>query len=149
MLTHQEAAKTQLDRAIRLFLDEEDYVSCITLAGAAEGMMGEKLTKKGYDHAVASQAKGYAQLLTEEQREALRHPKKSFERSMIDDWDIVRNWLKHHRSEAEYLDIRMPKDCMYIAFDMVERASTNYMQLFGDITVQMQRFFDFQDQYHD
>lgn len=148
MLTHKEAARIQLDRAIRLFLDERDYVSCITLAGAAEGMLGEKLTKSGFDHAVVSQAKGYGQLLSEEEREALRDDKKSFERTMIDDWNLVKNWLKHHRSEAEHLEINRTKDCMFVAYDMIERAATNYMQLFGDITDQMQRFYDYQSQEH-
>ncbi len=146
MLTHQEAAKMQLERAIKLFLDERDYISCITLAGAAEGMIGEKLTKLGLDHAVKSQAKGYGQLLSEEEREALRDGNKSFERTMIDDWNLVRNWLKHHRSEAEHLDINISTDFKFVAYDMVERAATNYMQLFGDITAQIQRFFDYQSQ---
>ncbi|HEY6528588.1 MAG TPA: hypothetical protein VIZ65_07825 [Cellvibrionaceae bacterium] len=38
-----DAALVQLDCAIRLFLDEEDYISAITLSGAAEEIIGEVL----------------------------------------------------------------------------------------------------------
>ena len=43
--TQIEAAERQLDRAISLFLIEKDYISAVTLAGAAEGILGEALKK--------------------------------------------------------------------------------------------------------
>jgi hypothetical protein len=42
-----EAAERQLDRAISLFISEHDYLCAITLAGAADGILGEALKNKG------------------------------------------------------------------------------------------------------
>lgn len=53
-LTQKDVCKTQLDRAIKCFLDEGDPISAITLALAAEGIMGERLA----DQSMVSQIKG-------------------------------------------------------------------------------------------
>ncbi len=47
LLSQIKACELQIDRAIRLFIDENDYVCAITLACAAEGVLGEWLTDKG------------------------------------------------------------------------------------------------------
>lgn len=39
--TKEEIAKIQLERSIILFLDDDDFVSSMTLAGAAEEILGE------------------------------------------------------------------------------------------------------------
>ena len=44
-LSNLDVAERQLERAIALFLDEEDYVSALTLAGAAEEILGKLLNK--------------------------------------------------------------------------------------------------------
>ncbi|MEJ8850468.1 hypothetical protein [Variovorax rhizosphaerae] len=46
--TKAQAARWQLDRAIALYLDEGDYVCAISLAGAADEILG-KLLKEGQD----------------------------------------------------------------------------------------------------
>ena len=53
-LTKQQVAEHQLERALRLFLDERDYVSAITLAGASEEILGRLLAKEGKEHALGS-----------------------------------------------------------------------------------------------
>lgn len=45
--TKQELASHQLDRAIKLLLDEKDVISAITLAGAAEEILGEMVKRQG------------------------------------------------------------------------------------------------------
>lgn len=45
-ITKIDAAVTQMDWAIKLFLDQQAYVPTITLAGAAEEIVGELLGSK-------------------------------------------------------------------------------------------------------
>jgi aryl-alcohol dehydrogenase-like predicted oxidoreductase len=49
-----EAAKNQLDRAIKLFFDEADYYSAATLAGASEEILGKMLEAQGEKNALKS-----------------------------------------------------------------------------------------------
>jgi len=48
-LTQLQVALHQLDRAALLFLDSGDFISSITLAGAADSIMGETLKARGVD----------------------------------------------------------------------------------------------------
>jgi hypothetical protein len=52
-LSKIEVAEHQLNAAIRLYLDEDDFVSAITLAGAAEEILGKLLEKQGRQHSLA------------------------------------------------------------------------------------------------
>ena len=45
-------AITQLNAAIRLFLDDKDYISSATLAGASEEIVGAMLRRNGEDAAL-------------------------------------------------------------------------------------------------
>jgi hypothetical protein len=45
--TKQELAMHQLDRAIRLLFEEGDCISAITLAGAAEEILGDMVKRQG------------------------------------------------------------------------------------------------------
>ena len=51
-MTQIDAAKIQLECAMRLFTEENDYVSALTLAGAAEGILGG-LRKKRHEERIA------------------------------------------------------------------------------------------------
>ena len=42
-MNKNDVAQIQLERAMRLFLEEEDYISAITLAGAAEEILGKQI----------------------------------------------------------------------------------------------------------
>jgi hypothetical protein len=46
IFTPLEAAERQIDRAISLFIEEHDYLCAITLACAADGILGEALLAK-------------------------------------------------------------------------------------------------------
>ena len=48
-----ELAKIQIEKAIDLFLVESDYVCSLTLAGAAEEMLGNILYKSNKDNVLA------------------------------------------------------------------------------------------------
>lgn len=47
-------ATHQMERALRLFLDEGDYICAITLAGAGEEILGRLLEESGRQHALGS-----------------------------------------------------------------------------------------------
>lgn len=49
-LSNIEVAHRQLERAIALFMDEQDFVSALTLAGAAEEILGKLLAEQGKSH---------------------------------------------------------------------------------------------------
>ena len=92
-----DAAVNQLDWAIKLFIDHQEYVPAITLAGAAEEIVGE---------AVSSEA-------------AFRMLKKSLsEKTGIEEKVIsqeylnkTKNWLKHWKGmkDEESLEIDLMK----------------------------------------
>ena len=46
-LSQRDVAIVQLERAISLFLKEQDFISTVTLACAAEGILGEYIKEKG------------------------------------------------------------------------------------------------------
>ena len=50
--TKQQVAEHQLDRAIKLLLDEQDAISSVTLAGAAEEILGTLAEMGGERHAL-------------------------------------------------------------------------------------------------
>ena len=47
LLSQRDVAIVQLERAIRLFLNEKDFISSVTLACAAEGILGEYIKETG------------------------------------------------------------------------------------------------------
>lgn len=49
LLSQREVALIQLERAIKLFLNERDFISVVTLACAAECILGEHLKEKGQE----------------------------------------------------------------------------------------------------
>ncbi|HSD60123.1 MAG TPA: hypothetical protein VLC55_04650 [Burkholderiales bacterium] len=55
-LSKVEVAEHQLNAAIRLFLDENDFVSAITLAGASEEILGKLLERQERKHSLAELA---------------------------------------------------------------------------------------------
>lgn len=49
-----EIAKHQLEQAIQLFCEKEDYICAITLAGASEEILGKLLEAEGKEHSLGS-----------------------------------------------------------------------------------------------
>lgn len=95
-LSQREVALVQLDRAIDLFLTEQDFISTVTLACAAEGILGEYIKEKGQEpHA-------------EQLKVALRDsvlPNHTLKEINDDYVNRARNFFKHkHRA----LDERFP-----------------------------------------
>ena len=51
-LSNFDIAEIQLTRAIKLFFKDQDYISSLTLAGAAEEILGALVRKSGKKHAL-------------------------------------------------------------------------------------------------
>ena len=130
-LDKQFVARTQLERAITLFAGPCDYVSAITLAGAAEEILGKLVTEAGRDNSVNSLARAAAavhKLVTEEVLEP---------RVFVDRANRARNALKHLETSASR-DIAM--DPHQEASDIINRAIDNYWLLTESLTPTMADF---------
>ena len=82
----------QLERAILLFLNENDLISALTLAGAAEEILGTYVKNKGIEPCIVAQAK----LLKDQDLSALSEKEIKFLHL-----NLARNALKHFHNEAE------------------------------------------------
>jgi hypothetical protein len=110
------AAVEQLHLAIDLYFDGS-YLSAITLAGAAEGVLCCPLKK---DNRAFEQTKSFIGKLTE-----LFTGENRDDKSIGDDLNLVRNWLKHYDPKRETLSF----DARDQAYEMIERAIEDYWKL--------------------
>jgi hypothetical protein len=62
-LSSEEVALRQLEQAISLFLDERDFVSALTLAGAAEEILGNLLKRADMPHALEEIIEGSLKII--------------------------------------------------------------------------------------
>jgi hypothetical protein len=120
------AAVDQLDWAIRLFLDHSAYVPAITLAGAAEEIIGETL----------------------EESSAFRQIKQSLESEydlpgqMISQQHLnkAKNWLKHWKGmkDEETIEIELETE----AIQYIIRAITNLLSHDHSLSSEAPRFLE-------
>lgn len=132
-------ALRQLERAIKLFLDERDFFSSATLAGAAEEIFGQMLKQKGQTNALERETSRLFAGLTNAERDALTDRQEKL-RGVRDLLTFQRNWLKHLRDE----DFTGYSDPRPEARDLIARAIDNYCDLFGSFTNEMERFREYQ-----
>jgi len=126
--TKQEIAELQLDRAICIFLDEQDFISAITLAGAAEEILGELLELQGKTSALTDIVNECVNL-----GNAIGHEWKTgtFKHMM----NFFRNEMKHHDKGLDSMPI--PAEAVY---EIINRAAENLWRLTGSQSEQVQRF---------
>lgn len=124
-----DVAKLQLERAIFLLLDEKDYVSSITLAGASDEILGNLLRARGvlssYDHLKIGFEKVFR----------LIHSCPPSESAFNALANGVRNGLKHYQDGAP-----MRFDPESVAADVLDRAVSNLWDLTQEETGNMERF---------
>ncbi len=108
-ITKIDAAVEQMDWAIRLLLDHQAYVSSITLAGAAEEIIGETLGKRS----VFSQLKAKF-------RATHNVSEKFISQTSL---KKAKNWLKHWNGmqDDERIEIELEEE----AIQYIVRALTN------------------------
>ena len=113
---HLVAAQWQLLQALQLYEVGDDYYSVITLAGAAEEVLGKLL--KSLDHECALDTrKATIPLLSKKLVGKVLKP-----REVADSVNKAKNWLKHGEG-PEYFDAR------FEAEDMLDRAIQNFWPL--------------------
>jgi len=126
-------AETQLETALRLYFEGADYFSVVTLAGAADEILGTLLTARGGLSALASLTKATVAIQETLSQEPLS------EKEVADRANLARNVLKHVRGAGEkdqHLDIKEE------AKDMLTRAIANYWELYQAQSSAMKRFED-------
>lgn len=122
-----DAARIQIDRAIDLFLNEADYICSITLACAAECVLGERLKKHGI------------QTITDDLKLLLKKnyaPELSLKE--INDLHInnVRNFLKHSfENDSGHFELEAE------AMSAIIRAVGNFGLITGDVSDIMKKYF--------
>jgi hypothetical protein len=115
--TKLELAIHQLDRAIALLLDEGDCISAITLAGAAEEILGHVVTLQGGTSA-------HQELVDECMKLSRRVPGEPVKPSVFHEMFAgFRNELKHYREGS---DITVNDEC---AYPVLDRATENLRRL--------------------
>ena len=132
-LSKLDIAKLQIERALVLMLDEKDYVSAITLAGASEEITGTLLRKRERLSAYDQMKTGFERIFH------FLHGHAPLDGSFNELANGVRNGLKHYQDgDALRFD---PEDA---AADILDRAVSNLWALTSEESRNMERF----KQYH-
>lgn len=134
-LSNLEIAHRQIERAIVLFLDERDYVSALTLAGAAEEILGKLLNKEGKEHWLDSISKGALKALGFRKKELEMPEALKAKREIVNISNRHKNTFKHYNSDET---ITLLVDVA--AANMIDRAISNYFDLTQRETGAMGRF---------
>lgn len=130
VLSAEEIAEHQLLAALKLWR-EEDYLSALTLAGAAEEILGKRLRKLGRERSF-DQMKGLIVNLA--RQEGDHNPKTdSIVANLLND---TRNLLKHYAGD-ESLNLDLRED----ASDILDRALANYHCLTGTLLSEAMDFW--------
>lgn len=124
-------ALRQLETALRLFDEGHDYYSVVTLAGAADEILGRLLESRGGVSALVSLTKAAAAIHVKV------HGPPGDEKAFVDRANLARNALKHLNAggaDRVFLDIREE------AADMLDRAISNHWALTPSMTPAMEVF---------
>jgi hypothetical protein len=119
-LSAEDIAEHQLLAAIRLWR-EEDYLSSLSLAGAAEEILGKRLRKLGREPSF-NQLRDLILALAQSEGETAP----DLEKTIGDMLNSTRNELEHYGG-GDSLTFDLRSDCL----EMLERAIANYHALTG------------------
>ena len=118
-----EIAQHQIDSAIELFLEDKDFISALTLAGAGEELTGKLIERTGGKNMLQKPHAWYV----EETGEKIKYSE------FAKNTNFTRNTLKHaNNSEEDELDIQR-----WETVQMIMRAMTNYKELVGEPSEKM------------
>lgn len=123
-LTKIDAAVDQLDWAIRLFLDHRAYVAAITLAAAAEEILGKPLAERAAINVLKKKIASKYSL--SEKATTQNHLNKA------------KNWLKHWNELVDDEKIRLELDTEAIQY--IVRALANLLTHDGSLPSEGPRF---------
>lgn len=126
-----EMATRQLETALALYFERQDYYSAITLAGAADEVFGQGLRARGQEPRLEEIGKSVAAIYKK------LYGTEITAKSVADRANHSRNALKHW-SASQPLVVEF--DVLEEAKDMLERGIANYWALYGDLTGLMEKF---------
>ena len=130
-------ALCQLLSAIRLYLEDKNFISALTLSGAAEEILGKHCDAQGFPSALWS----------------IKTNSKMFYRALVgnDLTDKELDKLYHgianrHRNKVKHINPSVEPEMVFdaeeAARDMINRAIDNYWTLGNPLTTEMQLFQD-------
>lgn len=134
-MTNLEIAHRQLERSIDLFMVQRDYVSALTLAGAAEEILGKLLNREGKSHWLDEITGGALEALGFIDKEADSAEAKKARKEIANLANFYKNRCKHFSEEGQIVfavDVK--------AAEMIDRAISNYWELTKRETGGMGRF---------
>lgn len=126
-ISQLEAAERQIDRAIELHI-QGDYVCAVTLACAAESMLGEHLGTRGIESITAALKLSLNNLV----------PSLSLKEINDKHLNNVRNFLKHRRGDPHV------KEVLALAHESVTaliRATGNFTLMTNRLTASSEQFY--------
>ncbi|ADQ83568.1 hypothetical protein [Methylovorus sp. MP688] len=129
-LTALEIAERQLLTALQMWRDG-DFISCITLAGAAEEILGKRMLKLGLEPSFDN--------IKETIVRFARHfgeADQNINKTVAELMNQTRNELKHYSGD-ESLEFDIKAD----AEEMLERAISNYTGLTGRVPEEILQFW--------
>lgn len=133
----QKIAEQQLLRALRLFFEDKDYISVITLAGASDEILGKLIEANGGCSAYTSRKNAFEDVHQYFYGEPPRT--KAFNELV----NGVRNGLKHF-TDGEPMIFDPEQE----AINILDSAVTNYVHLTSDETEEMARFKNYHKGLH-
>ena len=125
-------ALRQLETALRLYFEKEDYYSVITLAGAAEEILGKLLKEDGHENSLDALKKATRAISERLWGEA---PTEKTATRANDARNRLKHWSPGQPQSVEF-------DAAEEAKDMLDRAIDNYYELTSELTDSMDRFQD-------
>jgi len=114
-----------------LFLDERDFLSALTLAGAAEALIGDMLKDQGKENSLESNAAAMIGLVSVTDGASLSR------KDAIATLNEVRDWLKHYKR-----GVTLTIDAEEAASELLDRAVVNWITLTNRPLALMDRFDD-------
>jgi hypothetical protein len=128
--TKLQVAEHQLDRALRLLLEDKDHISAITLAGASEEILGKLLNEQGEESELENFVNACVQIGMTEFKENWKN------KEFVSMANYFRNGLKHYtRGDS----ISIPEEA---AVEIIDRAITNYWSLTAKQSELMKQFME-------
>ena len=121
----------QIETALKLYFEGQDYFSAITLAGAAEEIFGKLLSTRGIENSLES----ITAASTAIHQKLFGSP--VARKDIADRANRARNALKHVELNESQMVSLDPKE---EAKDMLQRAVDNYWLLEQSLTPAMERF---------
>lgn len=122
----------QLETAIALYYEGSDFYSVITLAGAADTVLGQALKRRGQQSELHR-----IRAAVQEVSAYMGH--QMYGKQVIERANLARNALKHW-DDDQPPDIAF--DAPREAADILNRVVINYWSLFGELRPPMQRFVE-------